>query len=182
MTIPGSGGQAPPRADQQTLAAQPVPVSPGGKVIVARRVIIIGTGGELLVYSPTAGAGNLIESVAGAAFTDQYSNQGLAGNASYSSSTATATTVGSVNFYSGSLAGGWTLQSTVSGDAVGNLQINAAGQLQLISGASGVSINGSTSTGAGDNGGVTSGPSGTVNAFPAAGPNHTHAELHHHPL
>lgn len=43
-------------------------------------------------------------------------------------------------------------------------------------------VNGSSSTGAGDNGGVTSGPSGTVSAFPAAGPNHTHAELHHHPI
>ena len=45
-----------------------------------------------------------------------------------------------------------------------------------------LSVAGSTSTGAGDNGGVTSGPSGTVNSFPAAGPNHTHAEVHHHPL
>ena len=45
-----------------------------------------------------------------------------------------------------------------------------------------LSVNGSTSTGAGDNGGVTSGPSGTVSSFPAAGPNHTHNETHHHPL
>ena len=44
------------------------------------------------------------------------------------------------------------------------------------------SINGSTSTGNGSNGGVTSGPSGTVSSFPAAGPNHTHAETHTHPL
>ena len=43
-------------------------------------------------------------------------------------------------------------------------------------------INGSSSTGSGSNGGVTSGPSGTVNAFPAAGPNHTHAEFHTHPI
>lgn len=45
-----------------------------------------------------------------------------------------------------------------------------------------LTVNGSTSTGSGSNGGVTSGPSGTVSAFPAAGPNHTHAEAHTHPL
>ena len=62
------------------------------------------------------------------------------------------------------------LQAAIT-QVTGNLQVTGTGS----------SLGGSTSTGAGDNGGVTSGPSGTVNAFPAAGPNHTHAEVHHHP-
>lgn len=132
-------------------------------------------------YSPSEGAGNLVESSAPAAGTDQFGNNYLAGNASYAATFATAVAAGFVAFYSGSLAGGWTLQSSVAGDVAGNLQVNATGQLQLI-GTGGVTIQGSANTGQGSNGGVTSGPSGTVNAFPAAGPNHTHAEIHTHPL
>jgi len=45
-----------------------------------------------------------------------------------------------------------------------------------------LTVGGSSNTGSGNNGGVTSGPSGTTNAFPAAGPNHTHAEIHQHPF
>lgn len=134
-------------------------------------------------YSGTPAAGNLISSVTNSAGTDSFGNNYLTGPATYDNSTgiATALNAGFVAFYSGSLSGGWSALSSVSGDSAGNVQVNAGGQLQLI-GSSGVTINGSSSTGAGDNGGVTSGPSGTVNAFPAAGPNHTHAELHHHPL
>jgi hypothetical protein len=132
-------------------------------------------------YSSTPAAGNLIASIAPAAGTDASGNNYLAGSASYAATFATALNAGFVAFYGGSLAGGWTALSSVSGDVAGNLQVNAGGQLQLV-GSGGVTVNGSSSTGVGDNGGVTSGPSGTVNAFPAAGPNHTHAELHHHPL
>jgi len=71
MTFPGAGGQVPPRPDQQQPPQQPpVPVSPGGSVIVAQRVIIVGANGELLVYNPTRATGNLIASIAGQAGTD----------------------------------------------------------------------------------------------------------------
>ena len=70
------------------------------------------------------------------------------------------------------------LSSAASGTGQSEISLQAA--TTVVTGS--LSVNGSTSTGAGDNGGVTSGPSGTVNAFPAAGPNHTHAEFHHHPL
>lgn len=78
-TIPGAGGQVPPRPDQQTQQAQPVPVSPGGGQIIARKVTIIGSGGELLVYSPAAAAGDLIASIAGMSFTDSFGNTGPEG-------------------------------------------------------------------------------------------------------
>jgi hypothetical protein len=158
-----------------------------GAVLVANRVIISGPGGALLVYSPTTGAGNLIFSVDAAAGTDSFGNNTLPGATTYASTFATSMNSGFIAFYTGSLAGGWTLVSSVAGDVAGNLQANATGQLQLV-GSTGVTIsgtltvNGSTSTGNGSNGGVTSGPSGTVGAFPAAGPNHTHAEAHTHTL
>lgn len=68
------------------------------------------------------------------------------------------------------------LQATVT-QATGSLTVGT----NLTVTGTGSSLGGSTSTGVGDNGGVTSGPSGTVSSFPAAGPNHTHAEVHHHP-
>lgn len=165
---------------------QPGVAAGNSNIIRARQVIIVGTGGEVLVYSPAQAASDLIASIAGAAFTDQPGNQGLAGVADYSNSGGVAVQLanGGIAFYGGSLAGGWTQQSTISGPV--NLQVNAAtGQLQLV-GSSGVAVtgaftvNGNTKVQNGDNGGVTSGPSGTVNAFPAAGPNHTHAEVHRH--
>jgi hypothetical protein len=150
-------------------------VNPG--TVVASKVIIIGTKGELLVYSPAAGAGNLTNSIQGSAGTDQYNNNILAGTANYDNANGIATALanGFVAFYTGSLAGGWTPVSEVAGDVAGNLQVNAGGQLQLI-GSGGVTINGSSSTGGADNGGVTSGPIGGVFA------NHTHAMSHGHPL
>ena len=89
MTYPGLGGQqAPPQ--NAAPAGQLVPgVQPGvtGQ-IVATRVVIIGSGGELFVYSPTRAAGNLIASIAGAAGTDPLGNHFLAGVASYASAFA----------------------------------------------------------------------------------------------
>lgn len=140
-------------------------------------------------YSGTPAAGNLATSITSSSGTDAFGNNYLAGTTTYAngSGIATSLSVGFIAFYSGSLSGGWTLESSVAGDSSGNLQLNAGGQLQLIGVGSvaitgSTTINGSANTGNGSNGGVTSGPSGTVNSFPAAGPNHTHAEAHTHPL
>lgn len=83
MTFPGAGGQVPPRPDQKAIPQPAVPVSPGGNVVRASKVIIIGSAGELLVYSPTAAAGNLIASIAGQSGTDPYGNTFEEGIAAY---------------------------------------------------------------------------------------------------
>jgi hypothetical protein len=59
--------------------------SPGGAAgtVRARKVIIVGSGGQLLVYSPTAAVNNLTYSVAGAVGTDPYGNVFLAGSTVY---------------------------------------------------------------------------------------------------
>ena len=80
MTYPGLGGQQPPPQNAAPAAPLVPGVQPGtSSQVVASRVIIIGTGGELLVYSPTAGAGNLLLSVAGSAGTDSFGNSFPAG-------------------------------------------------------------------------------------------------------
>jgi hypothetical protein len=199
MTIPGQGGQPPPRPDQQTRPQPYVPVSPGGTPIARVTEVIVTPGGALegiFTYSsnPPA-AGTLIETAGvQTAGTDPYGNHFVTGHASYAGNFATALNAGFVQFYTGSLAGGWSTTGSITTDSLGDIAILAAvgrsvittnntlddgsGNMSVV----GLTVNGSSSTGAGDNGGVTSGPSGTVNAFPAAGPNHTHAELHHHPL
>jgi hypothetical protein len=196
MTYPGLGGQQPP-PQNATPAGQLTPgVTPGvtGQ-IVATRVIIVGANGELLVYAPTAGAGNLVASVAGAAAVDPFGNNLVAGHASYAGNFATSLNAGFIQFYTGSLAGGWSTTGSIAADTLGDLAILAAAGRSIITNnqtlddgfgnmaiAGTLTIGGSSNTGSGNNGGVTSGPSGTVNAFPAAGPNHTHAEVHQHPL
>jgi TM2 domain-containing membrane protein YozV len=199
MTIPGQGGQVPARPDQQTRPQPYVPVSPGGTPIARVTEIIITPGGVLegiFTYSTNPGAaGTLIETASvAAAGTDQYGNHFVAGHASYAGNFATSLNAGFVQFYSGSLAAGWTAKGTITTNVLGDIALLAAVGRQVITNNNtlddgsgnmsvvGLTVNGSSSTGAGDNGGVTSGPSGTVNAFPAAGPNHTHAEFHHHPL
>jgi hypothetical protein len=52
-------------------------------LIQGPQVVIAGANGELLVYSPAGGAGNLIASIAGQAGTDQYGNSFLTGVSSY---------------------------------------------------------------------------------------------------
>jgi hypothetical protein len=70
---------------------------------IVSNVTIIGTGGELLVYSPTAGAGNLIVSVAGSSGTDQFGNVFVEGIASYASGLAIQLGLG--NFFGLSVPG-----------------------------------------------------------------------------
>jgi hypothetical protein len=153
----------------------------------AGNTIITATG--TFTYSSTPAAGNLVTSDAPASTTaDQFGNQVIGGGvASYGSGTASAQLAGAEAFYTGSLAGGWTLRGELIADTSGDLVSSFPGSLSLsgnlqAADVTASTINGSAATGAGDNGGVTSGPSGTVNAFPAAGPNHTHAEFHHHPI
>ncbi|HLM89235.1 MAG TPA: hypothetical protein VK284_09435 [Streptosporangiaceae bacterium] len=123
MTIPGAGGQVPPRPDQAGIAQagglpQGVVVAPGGKPVSKVTQLIVEPGGVLqgiFTYSsnPPA-AGTLIESASvQAAGTDQFGNNFVAGHASYSSTTAIALTSGGITFYTGSLAGGWTPAATM---------------------------------------------------------------------
>lgn len=192
MTIPGAGGQVPPRVDQLVQQAQPVPVSPGGTPVTRVTEVIVTPGGVLqgiFTYSsnPPA-AGTLIETASVvAAGTDQFGNHFLAGHASYGAPFAANLGGGFITLYTGSLAAGWTATATIETDVGGDLLLatSGAGSIQL---AANVVLSGTftdlggNNTGSGNNGGNTGGPSGTVNAFPAAGPNHTHPEIHQHPL
>jgi hypothetical protein len=128
--------------------------------------IVSGTFADLVISGPA---------LAAAGFTDwvqavQFSNDGSGTEARmefrYVDTSGSAHVIASYN------GTGWTFGSAVT----------ASGGMSVSGGLTVDTINGSSSTGAGDNGGVTSGPSGTVNAFPAAGPNHTHSEFHHHPI
>jgi hypothetical protein len=145
-------------------------------------------------YSPAPGAGNLTSSQAPVSGTDPYGNHYLAGVASYGAGFAAVLTAGAVLFYTGSLSGGWTQAASIAIDGFGDLALLAGTGRSTITtnntlddgsgnmSVAGLTVAGSSNTGSGNNGGVTSGPSGTVNAFPAAGPNHTHAEVHQHPF
>lgn len=135
---------------------------------------VINSSGEFF-YSGTPAAGNLVSSVAPAAGTDGFGNNFLAGTATYAngSGIATALAAGFVAFYSGSLAGGWSALSSVSGDGAGNLQVNAAGELQLI-GSSGVTINGTDQTSTATGAPATSGPNGPLASHTHFFAGHTH--------
>lgn len=168
--------------------------------IVSLIILSAGTSGfsGFFTYSPAPGAGNLTGSVSAAAGTDPFGNHYVAGSASYAGSFATAFNAGFIQFYTGSLAAGWSATASIEADPAGDLAIQAAagrsvittnntlddgsGNMTVGNNLTVSTINGSSTTGSGNNGGVTSGPSGTTNAFPAAGPNHTHAEIHQHPI
>lgn len=205
MTIPGAGGQVPPRPDQRVIGQPYVPVSPGGTPIARVTEIIITPGAVLegiFTYSSSPpAAGTLIESAGVAtAGTDASGNHFVTGHASYAGSFATSLNAGFIQFYTGSLAAGWTPSASIAIDALGDMAILAAvgrsvlTNNQTLDDGSGnmtvsaalacasLTVGGSSITGSGNNGGVTSGPSGTVSSFPAAGPNHTHAETHQHPF
>ena len=131
------------------------------------------TGVSLFLYSGPPAAGSLIVSIASTAGTDSFGNNYLAGIATYSNSTgiATALAAGFVAFYSGSLSGGWSALSSVSGDGSGNLQVNAGGQLQLV-GSGGVTINGSSNT---STNGLADGTIHGTSGAASAGTAHTHS-------
>lgn len=160
--------------------------------LIAGNTIINPSGS--FTYSSAPATGNLIATVAPAAGVDSFGNNYIQGIASYGSTIATQLGSGFIQFYVGSLAGGWSLVATIATDAFGDIVLSQASGHEVLTrnntlddGAGGMAVtsltvNGSSSTGSGNNGGVTSGPSGTVSSFPAAGPNHTHAEVHQHPF
>jgi hypothetical protein len=134
VTIPGAGGQVPPRPDQTVLQFQPVPVSPGGTPIARVTEVIITPGGALegiFTYSSNPGAfGTLIASSnTVAAGTDQYGNNYLAGTASYQSGFATSSSAGFVSFFTGSVTTGWTFQAEILIDSSGDLLLSANGHI-----------------------------------------------------
>ena len=88
---------------------------------IVNQIIIVGTAGQLLVYSPVQAAGDLSAAVSGAATTDQFGNHILAGVSSYGTSFAVALTNGAIGFYTGTETGGWTLAGQVAIDASGDL-------------------------------------------------------------
>jgi hypothetical protein len=167
---------------------------------------IISASGVFL-YSPTEAAGNLAESSAPAAGVDGFGNNYVPGHATYDNVNGLAASLdaGLVQFYTGSLAGGWTASGSVQGDPSGDLLLTpAAGRGVLTSnstldnGAGAASFAGaltaatlssggasSTSTNGLPNGGIT----GTSGAQ-SAGTAHTHgggsysviSGQHHHTL
>ena len=117
-------------------------------------------------YSGTPAAGNLVQtSGIVTPGTDGFGNNYLAGVTTYGSTFATSLNGGFVNLYSGSLAGGWTLQAEIETDASGDLILVCAGSgsIQLSSavvfgagGATGTGLPAGTPTG-GPNGAVFAG-------------------------
>ena len=129
---PGSGGLVPPPVNAPAGQATPVGVQPGTPSQIARVTQVIITPGGVLqgifTYSSNPGAaGTLIESASVAtAGTDQYGNHFVTGHASYGAGFAASLNAGVVQFYTGSLAGGWTTASEVEIDSLGDLFLLAA--------------------------------------------------------
>ena len=117
-------------------------------------------------YSGPPAAGNLVQtSGIVTAGTDSFGNNYLAGASSYSATNATSLDAGFIQLYSGSLAGGWTLQADIETDSSGDLILVCAGSgsIQLDSavvfgagGATGTGLPAGSPT-AGPNGGTFAG-------------------------
>jgi hypothetical protein len=129
-------------------------------------------------YSPTEAAGNLVESIASVAGVDGFGDNYVAGHASYGAGFATSLQAGFVQFYTGSLAGGWSPGAQLETDSSGDLILVAggAGSIQLDSpvvfgagGNTGTPSTNSTST----NGLASPGITGTSGGA-SAGTAHTH--------
>jgi hypothetical protein len=142
MTYPGMGGQQPP-PQNSSPAGQLVPgVQPGTTgIIIANRVIIAGASGELLVYAPSAGAGNLLASISGQATTDSFSNTVEEGIASYAtiSGQVYAAQLGTVTTASGTLIGFFIQDLTSPANTPGGFlgaATNAGCEIQMYSGMS----------------------------------------------
>jgi hypothetical protein len=161
----------------------------------------------LFIYTPTEAAGNLAESSAPAAGVDSFGNNYVPGHATYDNVNGLAASLdaGLVQFYTGSLAGGWTAAGSVATDPSGDLLLtpkagrgvltsnstldNGAGAASFAGALSAASLSSggasSTSTNGLPNGGIT----GTSGAQ-SAGTAHTHgggsysviSGQHHHTL
>lgn len=199
MTYPGLGGQQQPPYNAPAGQAPQPGVTPGVPPVLRVTEIIITPGGTIegiFTYStrPPA-AGTLIESSSVAtAGVDAFGNHFVTGHASYAGNFATSLNAGFIQFYTGSLAGGWTATGSIEADTLGDIAILAAGGRSVItlnntlddgSGNATIAanltvstINGSSNTGTGLPAGVpTGGPNGGVFA------GHTHDfDGHTHPL
>ena len=160
MTFPGWGGQQPPPPNAPP-AQTPVPgVTPGVPSLLRVTQIVVVPGGQLegiFTYSSNPPAtGTLIESASvQAAGVDAYGNNFLAGHSSYSGTQASSLTSGEIAFYSGSLAGGWALQSSIQTLGSGGMQLNAT--------SGSITLNTLTI------GGILSMPNGPPPGFPVSG-------------
>ena len=154
---------------------------------------IINPDGTFVYSTAGPGAGNLIASIADVAGTDSFGNHYTDGHGTYDNvnGLATSLSAGLVQFYTGSLAGGWTAGATVATDPSGDILLtpkagrgvltslntldNGAGAASFsgnVTVAGTLSVSGSTSTG---NTGL---PDGTIHGTsgPAsAGTAHTHS-------
>lgn len=145
---PGAGGLQPRPVNVPVSAPVGVGVQPGtSAIVVARKVIIIGSGGELLVYTPAAAFGNLAYSIADAPFTDQYGNAGLGGATSYENNgtfySAESIDGGNTTWYQAATAAGpWNVEASIGFGFVsgqGGFLIIGGLELQLsLNGGSGV--------------------------------------------
>lgn len=106
-------------------------VNPG--TVVASKVIIIGSQGELLVYSPSAGPNKLILSISGVVggSLDQYGNHVNFGLNIYDNTGGFFSQYGAgfATFGTGSGTGGWTANTSIQNDAGGNLYLNATASI-----------------------------------------------------
>jgi hypothetical protein len=106
-------------------------------------------------YSPSEGAGNLVNSItpAGATGTDGFGNHYVGGQASYAAGFCSAMTNGIIQFYTGSLAAGWTTAAAIESDgsfidlaSTSTIQISAPA-IEIGTGGQTVQINGDSNTG-----------------------------------
>jgi hypothetical protein len=86
---------------------------------------IINASGDF-IYSSSPATGNLVASVAPAGGTDQFGNNFVAGHATYAANFATSLNGGFIDFYSGSLASGWSVTGSIQTDVFGDILLLAA--------------------------------------------------------
>lgn len=136
MPLPdGSGGLGglPPRPANVPGALAGASVTPGVSLgqVLARRVVVEGINGAVLVYSSAPPVlGNLIASVSSGGFKDTAGNLILQGNASYQQALpglffANAIVGGDLIWYtSASAAGPWTLTAQFTVNTAGSMIVN----------------------------------------------------------
>jgi hypothetical protein len=83
----------------------------------------------VFTYSGTPAAGNLISSQSNLTSTDSFGNHYLEGTCSYGTSFACAMIGGALEFFTGSLSGGWTFKAEVLTDSSGDLLLEATGTI-----------------------------------------------------
>jgi hypothetical protein len=134
--MPGSEGLGGvvPAANAPSGPVAGVGVQPGtSSRVVATQVVIIGSGGELLVYSPTRALGNLIASIVGSnTGFDSVGNFFLSNITAYQDDGGTwlATQIfgGGIAFYTAPGPGSsYTQYAAIGGTTVGTLTLQAGG-------------------------------------------------------